>query len=198
MFISTVGYRADAPSTQLPFQTVSDLPLHIQFLVCCGPLPDLDHAKAVLPQLVATGEVLSLRCPGADFTPLEWAARKGQFGIARWLAEEPHTKGLVRVGSPVGWACYTNRVDLARMLVEHGADAAAETSSGPPLLLASENGQLLAMKFLVEECGQPITMLKGPKCGVLACLESARQPGTALLPGHEAAAKWARQKGAVF
>jgi hypothetical protein len=63
--------------------------------------------------------------------------------------------------APVAWACYTNRVELAKMLVDqYGADSHSTTEVvfgyKPPSHLASENGKLLALKFLVEECGHDI------------------------------------------
>eukprot|EP00536_Pseudo-nitzschia_multiseries_P002244 jgi/Psemu1/5176/gm1.5176_g len=57
--------------------------------------------------------------------------------------------------APVAWACYTNKVELAKLLVRKGADSHATTENvfghKPPTHLASENGQLLALKFLVEK-----------------------------------------------
>ena len=62
--------------------------------------------------------------------------------------------------APVAWACYTNKIELAKMLVNHGADSHATTevmfNYKPASFLAGENGQLLAVKYLVEECGHDI------------------------------------------
>jgi len=75
---------------------------------------------------------------------------------------DPRTKIMMtRTDSaPVAWACYTNRVELARMLVKHGANSRATTrvvfSYQPPLHLAGDIGQLLAVWYLVEECGHDI------------------------------------------
>jgi len=93
---------------------------------------------------------------------LEWAARRGNYSIAEWLATDSRTKVMLdRADSaPVAWACYTNKVELAKMLVRHGANSHTTTEvvfgHKPPCHLASENGQLLALKYLVEECGHDI------------------------------------------
>ena len=96
------------------------------------------------------------------FTCLDWAARKGRFEIAKFLATDPRTTALTTMGAPVGWACYTNHVDLAKMLVACGASASATNDCLfhriPPMLLAAENGSLLAMKWLVEDLGHDIHM----------------------------------------
>ena len=67
-----------------------------------------------------------------------------------------------RIGTPVGWACYTDKVDIARHLVKLGASPEKTTETlwnhGPPLLAAAEHGKLNAAIFLVEECGLSITV----------------------------------------
>jgi len=49
-------------------------------------------------------------------------------------------------GSPVGWACYTGQLEIAKSLVRMGADAAATDAvlwgGLPPLLVAAQNGQV--------------------------------------------------------
>lgn len=63
-----------------------------------------------------------LRVPGAGLTALEWAARCGNTEIVEWLVEDERTSDLLRVGSPVGWACYAGEVNMARDLIDKGAD----------------------------------------------------------------------------
>ena len=93
---------------------------HTAFLLACGPMKDLPFlTRALESGLLPTRDVSGLKSPGAGFTPLDWAARCGHFEIAKWLLTV--APELANVGTPVGWACYTNRVKLARMLVEHGA-----------------------------------------------------------------------------
>jgi hypothetical protein len=145
-----------------------------EFLLLCGPMNDIDGAKSLLPLIMNTLRNIGVRTDGsipsiADITPrgyklnaLEWASRRGNYEIAEWLATDPRTKiMLTRTDSaPVAWACYTNRVELARMLIKHGADSRSTTEMvfnyKPPLHLVAEAGQLLAAKFLVEECGHDI------------------------------------------
>jgi hypothetical protein len=86
----------------------------------------------------------ALGCQG--LTPLGWAARKGNLEIAECLCRHQLTRGLVRVGAPVAWACYTGQVDLARMLVCNGANPAQTEDvlfgSRPTVQHAASNGQL--------------------------------------------------------
>ena len=109
------------------FSQLSDLPPPMAFLVACGAANDTNQARKTLDEHhdAALRDVTQLRLPGAGFTALDWAARKGNFEIAQWLATDARTRGLTRTGAPVGWACYTNHVELAKMLVGYGADVHA-------------------------------------------------------------------------
>ncbi|KAL7523833.1 hypothetical protein ACHAXR_001215, partial [Thalassiosira sp. AJA248-18] len=156
------------------FANIDELHVIEQFLLSCGPLNDIQRAKEALPYVLHQIHISGLKPDGSipnigDITvrgyalnALEWASRRGNFAIAEWLATDSRTKEMLMMGdsAPVAWACYTNRVELARMLVKHGADSHATYASvfdhKPPSHLASENGQLLALKFLVEECGHDI------------------------------------------
>mmetsp|Transcript_34097 Transcript_34097/g.62765 ORF Transcript_34097/g.62765 Transcript_34097/m.62765 type:complete len:637 (-) Transcript_34097:156-2066(-) len=156
------------------FTSVDELYAIDQFLLSCGPLDDIQRAKEAIPYVLHQIHISGLKPDGSipnigDITvrgyglnALEWASRRGNFAIAKWLATDSRTKVmLTRADSaPVAWACYTNRVELAKMLVKHGADSHATTprvfDHKPPSHLASENGQLLALKFLIEKCGHDI------------------------------------------
>mmetsp|Transcript_6216 Transcript_6216/g.7872 ORF Transcript_6216/g.7872 Transcript_6216/m.7872 type:complete len:623 (-) Transcript_6216:238-2106(-) len=156
------------------FQTLDDLSPIDQFLLSCGPFNELERAKSVLPTILSQIRISGLKPDGSipnigDITArgyglnaLEWAARRGNYDIAKWLATDARTKVMLtrRDSAPVAWACYTNKVELARMLVEHGADSHSTYDSvfcsKPPSHLASENGQLHALKYLVEECSHDI------------------------------------------
>jgi len=183
---------------EFKFVSVDDLPIEIQFLLSCGFIPNLERVKRLLPLVCP----LELRVPGAGFTALDWAARKGLFDIAQLLCQsEP---GLVHLGAPVGWACYTNRVELAKMLVSHGANPNTTDqvlySFKPTAFVAAENGSLLALKWLAEEAGVDIKKLRDRSGGgilaVIATSRGPRVPNNPLLPAAVACAQYARSKGA--
>ena len=144
------------------FAEVDDLHASHQFFLACGPLNDIARAMRTLPVVLAGLRGYpwdQCRILGAGFSPLEWAARKGNFEICQWLATDPRTKSLVTVGAPVAWACYTNHILLAKMLVSHGADSKARDIVSymmPPIHLAAESGLILAVKWLVEDQGHDI------------------------------------------
>eukprot|EP00594_Rhizosolenia_setigera_P005872 CAMPEP_0178945470 /NCGR_PEP_ID=MMETSP0789-20121207/3754_1 /TAXON_ID=3005 /ORGANISM="Rhizosolenia setigera, Strain CCMP 1694" /LENGTH=605 /DNA_ID=CAMNT_0020625367 /DNA_START=1 /DNA_END=1818 /DNA_ORIENTATION=+ len=156
------------------FTDINELAPIDQFLFSCGPLNDIDRAKKVLPYVLHQISISGLKPDGSvpnigDITvrgyslnALEWASRRGNYAIAEWLSTDERTKiMLTRSDSaPVAWACYTNKVELARMLVKNGANSRATTETvwvfKPATHLASENGSFLALKFLVEECGNDI------------------------------------------
>ena len=66
----------------------------------------------------------------------------------------------------------------------------------PPLLLAAENGSLLALKWLVEEMGHDIRAVHNHK-GILAKIEGSRAPDGTLGQAHVMCARYARLKGAT-
>mmetsp|Transcript_31590 Transcript_31590/g.74334 ORF Transcript_31590/g.74334 Transcript_31590/m.74334 type:complete len:624 (+) Transcript_31590:81-1952(+) len=156
------------------FQDVKELDEVDQFLLSCGPLGDIEHAKMVLPVVLhkismsglkpdgTIPNIGDIKVRGYGLNALEWSSRRGHYDIAKWLATDPRTRVMVsrHDSAPVAWACYTNKIKLAKMLVRNGADSHATTVNvfghKPPTHLASENGQLLALKFLVEECGHNI------------------------------------------
>jgi len=156
------------------FTDVDELYAIDQFLLSCGPLDNLERAKATLPHVLhqisisglkPDGSILDIgdiKVRGYSLNALEWAARRGNYSIAEWLATDSRTKVMLTRSdsAPVAWACYTNKIELSKMLVKHGADSHATTEVmfyyKPATHLASENGQLLALKYLVEECGHDI------------------------------------------
>lgn len=156
------------------FRNLDELSAPYQFLLSCGPIPDITRAKRVLPFVLheinkvglmpdgAIPNIADCTVRGFGLNALEWAARRGNLAIAEWLATDSRTRVmLARTDSaPVAWACYTGRVELAQMLIKKGADSHATTekvfNNKPPTHLAGENGQLLAVRFLVEECGHDI------------------------------------------
>jgi hypothetical protein len=181
------------------FKAVDHLPAATQLLLSCGFLPNLERVRRLLPLVPLVSE---LRVPGAGFTALDWAARKGNFDIAKLLCTSEHSRALTGLGAPVGWACYTNRVELAKMLVLHGANPAQTDQvlygQKPPAFVAAENGSLLALKWLHEEVGQDLAQMRDSAGrGILKIIERSRVQGNDLTPSHVACAKYARLQGAT-
>ena len=163
------------------FELLSDLGVVDGFCLACGPYDDLEFAKRAVAEhgtLIITRSVL----PGVGFRPLDWAARCGNFEIAEWLLTT--APECAAIGTPVGWACYTNKVKLAKMLVAHGADDRATSpvlfTNRSPLAVACENAQLLAIQWLINERGYDAA---GSRC--LAYLESAGKT-----PAADACRRW--------
>jgi len=163
-------------------------------------LPHLGKAQAAVAAIEAArgaGAIAGLRAsPGPGFTPLDWACRKGHLGIVRFLVVDPRTRGLMRAGAPVAWACHTGRVECARAVVAAGGSVNATSACSfgkPPLLLAAENGSLRAMQWLQ---GVDFAAARDPGTG-RGVLVTVAAPGSLTTPAHTARAKWARLKGAV-
>ena len=136
------------PVVEQRFATVDDLPPPLQMLVSCSFLPDLERVKRLVPRLLAPAAggfpgLVKMRAPGVGFTALDWAARKGHFDIAEFLVTDPRTRAILHEGTPIAWGCYTDKVDLCKMLLAHGADPRrgdVVSFSTEPLFLAAENG----------------------------------------------------------
>lgn len=182
----------------ISFLMFSQLPPRLRFVITCGPLPDLDVAKSSLDEALASvgGHVDKLRFDKVQFTALEWAAKKGNMEIVKWLCTDERTKGLVSIGCPIGWACYTNRIEIARYLVSCGADPGKTDvvlfNHVPPLLLAGQNGHLEAMQYLVDECGQDIHMRDTAGRDVIGNISDATNWRE--IPGNVECHKWAKKK----
>jgi hypothetical protein len=164
----------DGRKEEVRFDQLTDLAEEEQFMLACGPLPDLTRAKELLPRVLE--KLSDSSAPQSDLAPsrfiaklfmapiqlsaLEWAAKKGNRAIVEWLCTDERTRTLLTFGAPVGWACYTGRVEVARVLVAHGASATATTAAlwghCPPILAAASNGQLEAMQWLVSELGHDV------------------------------------------
>jgi len=88
-------------------------------------------------------------------TPLHYAAFCGLHGIADILANEHpldvNSQSLSDGSSPLHLASRGGHVDLARMLVERGAEVSAETKHGSTALhFASYNGHMDLSQILIE------------------------------------------------
>ena len=189
--------------TRVPYRKLEELEPPLQFLLSCGPLVDLQRAQGLLEGLLSQlppPGITELRLHGKLFTPLEWAAKKGHLSVVEWLCTDERTRPLVAVGSPIGWACYTGRLEVARTLLRHGADAAAthEALWGgvPPLFAAAQNGHLELMKWLVDEAGQDLHAVDSRGLGVLEHIElPAAQLGADWdSPSHAECARWAGKR----
>lgn len=125
------------------FTDINELYPIDQFLLSCGHLGDLDLAKSTLPHVLHQASISGLmpdgsipnigdiKVRGYSLNALEWAARRGNYSIAEWLATDSRTKVMLTRSdsAPVAWACYTNKIELAEMLVKHGAGSHAKLFS---------------------------------------------------------------------
>jgi hypothetical protein len=188
----------NAVKDHIAFANLSELAPPLRFLLTCGPLPDINIARNSLDDALSfvNGDITKIRMNAAGFTALEWAAKKGNGETVEWLCTDARTNALVNVGSPVGWACYTGQVAIARALVAHGSDPNATNAvlwgGTPPLLVAAQNGQLEAMKYLVDELGQDIHLRDPWGKDVLLSIKTA--PNWKELEGHKRSYDWAKEK----
>ena len=91
-------------------------------------------------------------------TPLHYAACCGLRDMAKILAiehpQDVNSQSVDDASSPLHLASRGGHVDLARMLVEHGADVSAQKKDGSTVLhLASESGHVDVSRMLVERGG---------------------------------------------
>ena len=89
---------------------VGPVPNELNLLLSCGTIPSLTRVKRLLDDISRMVEqhgdpflrnIQQLRLPGAGCTPLEWAARKGNFEIAEFLCKHTVTAATVKIGAPV-------------------------------------------------------------------------------------------------
>lgn len=196
-----VSGRATGPPSMddmVQFRSLQDLDPPTRFLVACGPLSDIEVARGCVDEVLAItrGNLAGLRMKMASFTALEWAAKKGNAATVDWLCTDERTTCLMSAGCPVGWACYTGRVEIAKKLVQYGVDPAKTDPvlfhCAQPLIVAAENGQLEAMKYLVDELGHDIHMVGPSGRDVLKSI--TYPPNWKDLEGHRKAYEWAKRK----
>ena len=179
----------------IQFRNPLELEPPVRFLLACGPLANIGIARDCVDEVIrmTNGQLSKLRMQCVQFSPLDWAAKRGNADIVEWLCTDDRTKSLIDEGAPVGWACYTGQVDIARKLVAHGADATKTDNvcfwNCPPLLMAAENGQLNAMKYLVEELGQDINMVGPSGRNVIESITTV--PHWREIEGHRESHEWA-------
>ena len=118
--------------------------------IMCGIWPYIDGVR----RIVSTGRVDVDQPALVDgLTPLDYCARKGNLEIAQFLLAEGGASPSA--GRPVLWACYTNKLEVAKALVALGCpvDVLGPGSGGTPLHFAAENNALECVRWLVEEQG---------------------------------------------
>ena len=180
----------------IPFTDFSHLTPPMRFLVCCGPLPQLNLVQQCVNDAIIScnGTFNELRFPAVGFTALEWAAKKGNMDIVNWLCTDERTKDLIHTGCPVGWAGYTGQVEIMRKLVSYGADPSKTDDvlwcGIPPLLVAAQNGKLSSLKFYVDECKQDIGLVDSEGNNVLKHIELSHNWRE--LEDHIECHKWAK------
>ena len=100
--------------------------------------------------------------PSSLGTPLHYAAACGLHTVVKSLAiEHPqhvHSLCSCRKATPLHLASGEGYLEVARVLIEHGADVKAQDWSGStPLHYASRNGQVEVARFLIKH-GADVTM----------------------------------------
>src|SRR5690242_516858 len=118
------------------------------------------------------------------------AARTGNVDTVKLLlahGANVNTKESARGQTALMWAVAEKHTEVARMLIDHGADARAHSTSGfTPLLFAAQQGDLDSARLLLE-AGANVN-------------EATPEEGSALVvathSGHEALARFLLEKGA--
>ena len=96
----------------------------------------------------------------ANQTPLHWAIREGHKDMIEWLlvrGANPNADGgdYHPLGGPLSWAVWFGDVDIAVLLVSHGADIHRKTHNyqGTPLFDAVRGGDRAMTEALVTKTG---------------------------------------------
>ena len=95
--ISLAAGKLGHPLETIFFKSLSNLKPILRFVITCGPLPDLDTAKASLQDglNIACSNLENLRAPKVGFTAIEWAAKRGNRETVQWLCtDEPRMNAL--------------------------------------------------------------------------------------------------------
>ena len=88
-------------------------------------------------------------------SPLHYAGFCGLYNVAKVLAAEHpqdvNSRGFIGEETPLHLTSQVGHVDLARLLIEHGANVAAQSEDGTtPLHVASGEGHVDLARFLIE------------------------------------------------
>src|SRR6267142_1800548 len=147
----------------------------------CDPIPWMRHKRAERP----------LRPLGS---PLHYAAFCGLRTIVKLLAisrpQDVHSRGFDDMSTPLHMALRSGDVDLARLLVEHGADTTARDNDGlTPLHLAVQKGSVVLARLLVEH-GADVTAQDNHRSTLLhLAVQKGSVDLAGLLVGHGADVK---------
>jgi ankyrin repeat protein len=116
------------------------------------------HRTVVLPLITAKADPESRN--NDQTTPFQLALEKRQFSFAgeivRYVANVDSPVHMFNFAHASGWthlhqAAYTNRPDIAKFLLDHGANANAETDQGQtPLHFAAYNDAEMIVELLIE------------------------------------------------
>src|SRR5712691_9403969 len=88
-------------------------------------------------------------------TPLHYAGFCGLYDVVKVLAAENpqdvNSRSFVGEETPLHLTSRAGHIDLVRLLIEHGADVAAQSKNGmTPLHEASEAGHVDVARLLIE------------------------------------------------
>ena len=135
-------------------------------------------------------------------TPAHLAAKSNQTEVVEWLIENGYTKvnrkdkdGDSILRYAVRGFCNSpfnddeSYLELVRWLVENGADCNSMNSYGiTPLHEAADQGNLIAVKYFIEECGMDPSIGKDKPCGTPA--QYARGERTVVRYLHKKEKEW--------
>ncbi|KAG2388696.1 hypothetical protein C9374_000135 [Naegleria lovaniensis] len=132
-------------------------------------------------------EYLLIREPDEwSYSPLHWCSQKGHTQMAQFLIEMIqlyysdqfsdliNAKGTKINWTPIGLACRYNNLEIAKLLVKHGADFTIPTKNGNrPIHNASFTGHQEIVKFLLD-CGESVNV-RDSKYGYSAVMCAAKK-----------------------
>ncbi|KAH6632698.1 hypothetical protein F5144DRAFT_574952 [Chaetomium tenue] len=110
----------------------------------------------VLQALIGSGIDVNARSPD-DSTPLFLAAKSGHYQVCRWLLEqgaEVNARSTRRERTPLQVAMTNNDLDIARLLIGHGADAGPDkvkTNSDNPLNIAVDERNPALVTVILDQ-----------------------------------------------
>ena len=142
---------------------------------------------------------------------MELTSRRGFINVVNWICTDDRTKLCIHKGCPVAWACYTDHVEIAKLLVNYGADDKSTDDvyygQAPLIIATAENGSLHSLKWLVEEMGHDLHVLNSTGRGIVDQIKNCAKiissknglnpEDVDLGPALNACLEWAIEKGAT-